>query len=100
MYGSYDDAGQSSMQCNYEEYFATIKKQPIEITRPEKHRIDDDDDECTESEEEGHSCENFDQCWGSREHVVGVYYWKEGQRQLTENRVDKLLVLRRAVEAA
>ncbi|KAF8976297.1 hypothetical protein BGZ46_008386 [Entomortierella lignicola] len=101
MYGSCDSNTQTQQESNYEEYFATVKNEPIKLSSSEKHARDEDDGEdCQESEVEGHSCESFDACWGTREHCVGVYYWNEERRLPTEARIDKMQVLRRCIEAA
>ncbi|KAF9174719.1 hypothetical protein BGX20_010117 [Mortierella sp. AD010] len=100
-YGSSDSVSQAQHSSHYEEYFATVKNQPLKLTTPEKHARDEDDGEdCRESEREGHQCESFDSCWGIRQHAVGIYYWNEERRLLTETRIDKIQVLRRCVEAA
>ncbi|KAF9355304.1 hypothetical protein BGX26_006731 [Mortierella sp. AD094] len=101
MYGSCDSVSQTQQSSHYEEYFATVKNQPLKLTPPEKHARDEDDGEdCRENEREGHLCESFDRCWGIRQHTVGVYYWSEERRPFTESRIDKIQVLRRCIEVA
>ncbi|KAI8594308.1 hypothetical protein EDD21DRAFT_393803, partial [Dissophora ornata] len=80
----------------YNEYFSTIKEQPLQIERPDKHLIDDDDyDNCEQHEEDDHACDSFDGCWGVRKHVIGVYYWADEARESLEIRIDKLQIVRR-----
>ncbi|KAF9432078.1 hypothetical protein BGZ76_011299 [Entomortierella beljakovae] len=94
IYGSFDDGSQAT-QCTFEEFSAPAKICPIDFTPAEKHGLDEDDgeEECTESEIEGHICESFDRCWGTRKHIVGVYLWDEEANLSVEIRADKLRVV-------
>ncbi|KAG0308009.1 hypothetical protein BGZ98_009229 [Dissophora globulifera] len=99
-YGSETKHSSAPVATVYKEHNSTVSKLSVQIQRPEKHALEDDDEGICdvhadeEQEQEILACNSFDGCWGLRKHIVSIYFWRAAERESFEERTDKLLILR------